>query len=374
MCAFLVLSTFMSILKGGRLYAVPASNIPKLHTLEPPTILPDYATQAGSHHPRSSASIAEKLLSEDNGDFLTRRLTLALEKGRIINVDRQDKTMSAAVAKFLVNLGVVDRRLCDNFHLEHTSNLICFSNGLHPLFETYGAFAYVPSNDSMDVLLDIVRTRNEVLQYFIDNVNPRRGKSVISWYTATFSSKFEHPTSTWTSFTEEIWSTFTYEIAILLPKHFLPFKQELRIRNPTMPDGAPPMPDEDLTNSTTSTADSTTSDEDSTMPDVSYIRTRVIKNELCIISTKLGTEPAIYQPFSHATKRDELNRVNPFFLCMNATDKYNRHCRKYGMETMSPQVNALFQKAVLIVALIYADFKPTPGSYGTKLKAERDED
>jgi len=110
------------------------------------------------------------------------------------------------------------------------------------------------------------------------------------------------------------------------------------------------------------------------MPDVSYIRTRVIKNELCIIPTELGIEPAIYPPFSHATKRDGPNRVNPFFLCMNATVKYEHHCRKYGMGTMSPRVNALFQKAVLIVALVYAVFEPAPGSYGAKKKAERGED
>ena len=92
-----MLYSFMSKLTKGRVKTFPASNIPKLHTLEPPTRLPDYVTQAGSSQQRSSASIAKDMLSVDDGDFLTRRLTLASEKGHIINAVRYDKNLAARV-------------------------------------------------------------------------------------------------------------------------------------------------------------------------------------------------------------------------------------------------------------------------------------
>lgn len=38
---------------------------------------------------------------------------------------------------------------------------------------------------------------------------------------------------------------------------------------------------------------------------------------------------------------------------------------------MSPRVNALFQKATEIVALIFTEFEPAPGSAGARLKAEK---
>lgn len=90
-----LLYSFMSKLTKGRVQTFTASNIPKLHTLEPPTRLPDYVTQTGSSQQKSSASIAKDILSVDNGDFLTRRLTLAAEKGHIIHAVRYDKNLAA---------------------------------------------------------------------------------------------------------------------------------------------------------------------------------------------------------------------------------------------------------------------------------------
>ncbi|KAE9395525.1 hypothetical protein BT96DRAFT_1021880 [Gymnopus androsaceus JB14] len=322
----------MSKVVNGRVITVPACNIPKLHTLEPPAILPGYVTQAGSRYQRSSASIAEDMLSIDDGDFLTRRLTLALEKGHLINAVPNDKAMATRVAESLVDVGIVPMALynSEGFHLEHASNLICIADGLHPLFDTYGVFAYLPSDASMDALLEIVKSRNEALQHTIDTFDPwtsRRSRYLMESIDLDLS-------------------TFTYEIAILLPDYFLPFKQELLIRDPT------------------------TQDVDLTMPNTSYIRTRVIDKELRIIPTHPDTEPVIHPPFSHSTKRSDLDRVNPFFLCINASDKYGRHCLKYGSGTMSPRVDALFQKAALIVNLVYAVFEPAPNSFGARRKAQ----
>ncbi|KAE9395523.1 hypothetical protein BT96DRAFT_1021878 [Gymnopus androsaceus JB14] len=326
----------MSKLIRGRL-TVPASNIPKLYTLEPPTILPGYATQTGSRRQR-----AEDLLSVDDGDFLTRRLTLALEKGRLINAD---EILATRAAESLVDVGIVPWKLHLNFHLEHPSNLICNSlfvfepcklvltaitvaDGLHPLFNTYGAFAYVPSDATMDALLAIFKSRNEVLQQAINELDPwtsRKSRNLIE------------------SISPELWSTFTYEIAILLPDHFLPFKQELLIRDPTT-------------------------------PSISYIRTRIIDKELWIIPIQPDTESVIYPPFSHSTQRSGSDRVNPFFVLINATEKYERHRLKYGTGTMSPRVDALLRKAAMIVELIFAELEPAPDSFGAKLKAQREEE
>ncbi|KZP14886.1 hypothetical protein FIBSPDRAFT_1048538 [Athelia psychrophila] len=316
----------MSKLTKGRVKTFPASNIPKLHTLEPPTPLPDYVTRAGSSQPRSSASIAKDMLSIDDGDFLTRRLTLTSEKGHLINAVRYDKNLAAQVAKSLVDTGIVPVELYSSFHLEHPSNLICIADGLHPLFDTYGVYAYLPSDASMDALLTVIKNRNEAWQRGIDELNPSISGQIrdfIGWMPS------------------DVWSELTYEIALLLPEHFLPFEQELLIR-------------------------------DLTTPHISYIRTKVVDKELRIIPTQPDAEPIIYPPFPHSTQRSGSDRVNPFFVCINASDKYEHHCLKYGTGTMSPRVDALLQKAVMIVELVLADLEPAPNSLGAQHKTEQD--
>ncbi|KZP14888.1 hypothetical protein FIBSPDRAFT_959330 [Athelia psychrophila] len=316
----------MSKLTKGRVKTFPASNIPKLHTLEPPTPLPDYVTPPGSSQPRSSASIAKDMLSVDDGDFLTRRLTLTSEKGHLINAVRYDKNLAAQVAKSLVDTGIVPVELYSSFHLEHPSNLICIADGLHPLFDTYGVYAYLPSDASMDALLAVIKSRNEAWQRGIDELNPSISGQIrdfIGWMPS------------------DVWSELTYEIALLLPEHFLPFEQELLIR-------------------------------DLTTPHISYIRTKVVDKELRIIPTQPDAEPSIYPPFPHSTQRSGSDRVNPFFVCINASDKYEHHCLKYGTGTMSPRVDALLQKAARIVELVFAELEPAPNSYCGKRKTEQE--
>ena len=61
-------------------------------------------------------------------------------------------------------------------------NVITVSDGLHPLINTYGAFAYVPSDTTMDALLAIVKSRNEVLQQAINELDPwtsRKSRNLI---------------------------------------------------------------------------------------------------------------------------------------------------------------------------------------------------
>lgn len=94
----------MSKLVNGRVKTPAALKIPKFHTLEPPEFLPDYVTKAESQHQRSSASIAEDILSVDNGDFFTRRLTLASEKGHIINAVRNNMTLAKRVVRGTIPL------------------------------------------------------------------------------------------------------------------------------------------------------------------------------------------------------------------------------------------------------------------------------
>ncbi|KAF7977411.1 hypothetical protein HWV62_3544 [Athelia sp. TMB] len=177
----------------------------------------------------------------------------------------------------------------------------------------------------MDALIAVIKSRNEAWQIVINEVPSISGpmRDLIG------------------SISQELWRKFTYEIAILLPDHFLPFEQELFIR--------------DLTTS-----------------HISYIRTKVVDKELRIIPTQPDAEPIIYPPFSHSTQRFGSDRVNPFFVCINASSKYEHHRLKYGTETMSPRVDALLQKAATIVELVFAELEPAPNSFGARRRAQQE--
>lgn len=47
---------------------------------------------------------------------------------------------------------------------------ITVADGLHPLFDKYGAYAYVPSDASMDALIAVIKSRNEAWQIVINEV------------------------------------------------------------------------------------------------------------------------------------------------------------------------------------------------------------
>lgn len=47
---------------------------------------------------------------------------------------------------------------------------ITVADGLHPLFNTYSAYAYLPSDASMDALLAVIKSRNEAWQQVINEV------------------------------------------------------------------------------------------------------------------------------------------------------------------------------------------------------------
>ncbi|KAF9058950.1 hypothetical protein BDP27DRAFT_1432006 [Rhodocollybia butyracea] len=295
----------MSKLIQGRARTAQASNIPKLHDLDPPTRLPDYITETGSTRTRGSAS--------DTADD-------------VLNVDDvgTKKHLAAEIANALINVGIIPWPLHTTFDLEHLSNLICITDGLHALYDKYGIYAYLPSSAIMDELITILETRNEAWQTRLDNINPSlEGKNC----------------NLIGLINEDLWSRFTYEIAILLPDYFLPSQQELLIRDPSM-------------------------------PHVSYFRTKIIEKELRVIPTQPDAEPIIYPPCFHSTQHCESERINPFFLCLHAVDKYEFHCRKYGIGMMSPRVDALFQKATKIMDLVFTKLEPSPNSRGAKYKAQ----
>lgn len=75
-----------------------ASNLETLYSLNPPKVLADYQTeQQARSEARSSGSTANSLLSIDYGDFLTRRITLAAEKGHIVSAARRNITRANQV-------------------------------------------------------------------------------------------------------------------------------------------------------------------------------------------------------------------------------------------------------------------------------------
>lgn len=98
----------------------------------------------------------------------------------------------------------------------------------------------------------------------------------------------------------------------------------------------------------------------------------MVDKELRIIPTQPDAEPIIYPPFSHSTQRFGSDRVNPFFVCINASSKYEHHCLKYGTGTMSPRVDALLQKAATIVELVFAELEPAPTSFGARRRAQQE--
>lgn len=74
-----------------------ATNLSRLYDLSPPEILSDFQTDSrASSVASSSGSLSEKLINIDLGDFLTRRKTLASEKGHFVNAVREDKTRARA--------------------------------------------------------------------------------------------------------------------------------------------------------------------------------------------------------------------------------------------------------------------------------------
>ncbi|KAF9058946.1 hypothetical protein BDP27DRAFT_1432002 [Rhodocollybia butyracea] len=304
----------MSKLIQGRVKIAQPCDIPKLHALDPPPQLPGYIPETDSIYPRSSPSLVtdDMLKIDHHGDFFTGRLTPGLEKAHIIDAAGSD----AVQAKALIDLGIVPESHHETFNLEHLSNSICVSDDLHPLYDKYAIYAYLPSDTMMDGLIAFIEECHKDMQYILDFVSP--------WFEVK-ECKFMD------LMPKHLWKFPTYEIGILLPDHFLPFEQELYIR--------------DL----------------ATSP-ISYVRTKIIDKELQIISDKPDVEPVIYPPFSHSTHRSLDEDVNPFFVCINASGKYEHHCRKYGNGTMSPRVDALFQKAVKITDLIYTKHETTPGS------------
>ncbi|KAE9405397.1 hypothetical protein BT96DRAFT_1015620 [Gymnopus androsaceus JB14] len=132
-------------------------------------ILPEYESEIHSSHPRSSGSTAGTLLSLDFGDFLTRRITLASEKSHIINAVR-DLTKALEVKNVLLNLGIIRSLIESEFHLEHNSNLICFSDGFHTMYDRYGIFTYVPSDEILDNLIQLTEEKNNRWQETVNVV------------------------------------------------------------------------------------------------------------------------------------------------------------------------------------------------------------
>ncbi|KAF9058949.1 hypothetical protein BDP27DRAFT_1503181 [Rhodocollybia butyracea] len=324
--------TPMSKLIQGRVKIAPPCDIPKLHTLEPPPQLPGYIPETDSIYPRSSASLAkDDMLSIDDSNFFTGRLTLGLEKAHIIDAAGSDAAQVVGFhlllislhAKALIDLGIVPKSLHKTFNLEHLYNSICVTDDLHPLYNKYALYAYLSSDSMMDGLIAFIEKCHKDLQYLLDVGSP--------WLEAKNRNLMD-------IMPKDLWNTPTYEIGILLPDHFLPFEQELYIR-------------------------------DSTTAPVSYVRTKIIDKELRIISDKPDIEPVIYPPFSHSTRRSVDEDIIPFFVCINASGKYEHHCQKYGNGAMSPWVDALFQKAVKITDLIFTKHESTPGSEGALRKA-----
>ncbi|KAE9391784.1 hypothetical protein BT96DRAFT_1001004 [Gymnopus androsaceus JB14] len=250
---------------------------------------------------RSSGSVSATLISIDLGDFLTHRKTLASEKGHVVNAVRENKTRAHDVANALLELGIIPVAIQD-FSLEHYSNLICISDGLHPLFDRYGVFAYVPSDPMLDALIAIVEERNLAWQRAMNEVGRHVPRTV-----RQLMDKID----------DELWAEFTYDIALLIPTHFLPFNQKLLIRE----------------------------------PDGSYLHTKVLNKELYVVVKE--------------DSDDEIKRV-----CINASSKMAYHRKKYGVDTMSSRARALLEKAEKLVELLYANVMPEPGTEGAKLAAK----
>lgn len=139
-----------------------------------------------------------------------------------------------------------------------------------------------------------------------------------------------------------LWSAFTYDIALLIPTHFLPFNQKLLIQE----------------------------------PDGSYLHTKVLNKELCVVVKEgpdneiKSVKPYILPPFQHQTTRSESERLNPYLVCINAASKMKDHRKKHGVGTMSLRACALLEKAEKLVELLYEDVVPESGTTGAKLVAK----